>query len=593
MSNIIPDSFISLILSKVDLVDLISSRISLKKKGKNYLACCPFHEEKTPSFSVDPIKQFYHCFGCGVSGDAITFLREIDRLTFVETVEVLAAQLGLQVPIEKEQQPQKQIDITKEIYAVLLVASKFFQLQLREHGNSKNVIKYLKSRGLNGHIAKDFNIGYAPPGWENLKKYILQNTNFTIEHLEQAGLVIKKSTSSYDRFRNRIMFPIKDSRGRVIGFGARAISDEDQPKYLNSPETIVFSKGKELYGLYEAKQFTDKLSKIIVVEGYMDVLALSKENIKNVVAVLGTALTFENIRLLFRIVPEIIFCFDGDLAGRKAAWKALEVCLPNIKAKTKVQFLFLPKNEDPDSYIKKYGKNQFLEYVKKAVTLTDFFFGYLTNQMDLELAEDRAILIARAKALLQQIQDDVLKHIMFARLANLASVDCSFLENNTKKQVNYSQYNKNIKPKNFTQLPKSIAVVALSLLLKYPELINLIYDDLELYQDINISGGKIFFAVVKILKTNTTASFEEISSLLPVELARKFIPDELSNIALFVPKSGVKQEFLGVINKIKLLYDEQKLEILLSKAKREGLSAAEKVQLQQLLLKKEDKSVAE
>lgn len=593
MANLIPESFINTILSRIDIVDVINTRVSLQKKGKNYTARCPFHAEKTPSFTVDQAKQFYHCFGCGASGDAIKFLREIDNLTFVEAIEILASQLGIKVPTEHNVDPKKE-NAAKEIYEVLAVATEFFKLQLKNHSASKNAIEYLKSRGLTGSIAKAFNIGYAPPGWENLKQYVLKNTTFTAKHLEQAGLLITKGNSSYDRFRNRIMFPILDRKGRIIGFGGRVITATEEPKYLNSPETIVFNKGRELYGLYEAKLLSDALTKLIVVEGYMDVLALSQANINNVVAILGTALTSENIKLLFQLVPEIIFCFDADNAGRKAAWRALEICLPNIKPNVRVCFLFLPEAEDPDSYIRKYGRAKFLEQIKRAVSLADFFFRHLANQMDLELTEDRAAFAVRARELLQQIPDGVFKHMMFDRLANLAGLDRAFLELGTEQKYPYTQKNKQFDNKPSTQLPKSPIVLALALLLMYPELIDLLKDDdIEHYKNVTLPGAKLFFSVANILKEKPKASFSEISAILPSDIAKRFVPEELQSFAVFVPKAGVEKEFLGIIIKIKMLYDEQMLDTLLSKAKIEGLSAAEKVQLQQLLLKKDVKYVAE
>lgn len=597
MANSIPDDFIATLLNKVDIVDLIGSRVALQKKGKHYLAKCPFHLEKTPSFSVDPEKQFYHCFGCGVGGDAINFIKELDRVSFVEAVELLAAHVGLTIPqtnadlIVKEQ-------ATAEIYAVLATAAKFFQMQLKAHAAKTAVIDYLKARGLDGKIAKRFNLGYAPAGWDNLKRHILSSTAFTIEHLLQAGLVIKKenSSSTYDRFRNRIMFPIKDRRGRIVGFGGRVLTAQEEPKYLNSPETMVFNKGRELYGLYEARQVTKSLASIIVVEGYMDVLALAQQNIANVVAILGTALTFENIKLLFRIVPEIIFCFDADQAGFKAAWKALEVCLPNVRADIKVSFLFLPEAEDPDSYIRKYGRDKFLEQLKRAVTLADFFFRHLTKQMDLESTEDRANLVVRARELLQQIPDEVYKHMLFARLANLTSLDCAFLENVSTKtsQQNSSYKSKSVVKRPKMQLPKSPATIALALLLMYPQLITLLENfDIELYQKMELPGFKLFFAVATILKAKPNATVAEISAMLPSAIAKHFVPEELKANALFVPKVGIEKEFLGIIHKIKLLYDEQLLEALLLKAKTDGLTAAEKVQVQQLLITKNVSFIAE
>ena len=593
MTNLISDSFINSLLARVDIVDVINTRVALQKKGKNYTACCPFHAEKTPSFSVDQQKQFYHCFGCGVSGDAIKFLREIDHLTFVEAIEVLASQLGIKVPTSNNNLDPKEY-VAKEIYEVLSIAAEFFQMQLKKHVTAKSAVDYLKARGLDGITAKNFNIGYAPPGWENLKQYVLTHTSFTLQHLEQAGLLITKDTSSYDRFRNRIMFPIRDRKGRVIGFGGRVMTADEEPKYLNSPETAVFNKGKELYGLWETKKFPDQLTKLIVVEGYMDVVALAQAGINNVVAILGTALTSVNIKLLFRLVPEIIFCFDADNAGRKAAWRALEICLPNIKSNVKVNFLFLPEAEDPDSYIRKHGKDKFLEQVERAVSLADFLFRHLANQMDLELTEDRAAFAVRARELLQQIPDGVLKHMMFDRLADLAGLDRAFLAADLKSEYFYAPRNRQYNQKMSTQSPKSPMIFALALLLMHRELIILLKDDeLEHCIDVDLPGAELFFAVVGILKETPNATFAEISAILPADIAKRFAPEELGGLALFVPKAGVEKEFLGIIAKIKTLYDDQKLGVLLAKAKSEGLLATDKVQLQQLLLKKDIKYVAE
>jgi DNA primase len=592
MAKLIPENFINNLLARIDLVDLINARVPLQKKGKNYTARCPFHAEKTPSFSVDPAKQFYHCFGCGASGDAIKFLRTIDNLTFVEAVEILAASQGLQLPTESN--TEKQAPVAKEIYEVLAVAAKFYSQQLKTHPAAKAVIAYLQARGLSGHTAKKFNLGYAPPGWENLKQYVLQHTGFTLAHLEQAGLLITKANSAYDRFRHRVMFPIYNRKGQVIGFGGRVITPTEEPKYLNSPETVVFNKGKELYGLHEARLHSDKLTKLIVVEGYMDVLALSQANINNVIAILGTALTIENIKLLFRLVPEIIFCFDADSAGQKAAWKALELCLPLLKPTVKVYFLFLPEPEDPDSYLRKYGKDKFLEQINRAVSLADYFFSHLTHQMDLELTEDRAAFAGHARELLQQIPDGVFKHMMFDRLANLASIDRAFLEaefpvnqNKTHENNYFKKQTLNKKPGSW-QLPKSPAIFAVALLLKYPELINLLpNDDIEHYKNVALPGAELFFSLASILKIKPQVSFAEIKALLPPSIAKRFVPEELSNLASLVPKTGIEQEFLGIMLKIKALAAEQNLETLLNKAKITELSAKEKVQLQQLLLAKD------
>ncbi len=353
MAGLIPQSFIDDLLNRSDIVEVVGSRIQLKKAGKNYTARCPFHNEKTPSFSVSPDKQFYYCFGCGAGGNALGFIMDHDHLDFPQAVEELARRAGLEVPREdsgRGHKPRQPVD--SPLYPLLAAAADFYRQALKSHPARKAAVDYLKGRGLSGVIARDFGLGFAPPGWDNLLKH-LGGDALQQKALIDAGLLIENAESGkrYDRFRDRVMFPIRDSRGRVIAFGGRVLGD-DKPKYLNSPETPVFHKGQELYGLYEARQANRDLDEIIVVEGYMDVIALAQQGLRNAVATLGTATSEEHLKRLFRLVPSVLFCFDGDSAGRKAAWRALEATLPNLQDGRRARFLFLPEGEDPDSLVR-------------------------------------------------------------------------------------------------------------------------------------------------------------------------------------------------------------------------------------------------
>lgn len=396
----IPRSFIEDLLARSDIVQVINQRVPLKKAGATYKACCPFHDEKTPSFNVNPQKQFYHCFGCGASGDAIKFLTEYDGLSFVEAVETLAAMNGMEVPREKLTPKQaEQQQRTRDLYDVTYAAAKFYRQQLKSHPAAQAAKEYLKNRGLTAEIAKEFVIGLAPPGWDSLVSGLKSDTLMKKQLVETGMLIQKDDGSTYDRFRNRIMFPIRDGRGRVIAFGGRVMSPEDQPKYLNSPETPIFHKTYTLYGLFEMRQARQNPDHILVVEGYMDVVSLAQFDVRNAVATLGTAITAEHLETLFRQVNEVVFCFDGDEAGKKAAWKALELALPMMQSTRAVKFLFLDQGEDPDSTVRKEGMGGFQKRVKAAMPLSEFLFKGLQGKLSLPVssAEGQQQLIALAK----------------------------------------------------------------------------------------------------------------------------------------------------------------------------------------------------
>lgn len=416
MAGLIPQSFIDDLLDRIDIVDVVDPRVKLKKTGKNYSACCPFHDEKTPSFTVSPDKQFYYCFGCGASGTALSFILEHDRLNFPDAVEELAKMAGVEVPREARDDSPKHKE-RKSLYQLLEKTDQHFRQQLRQSPAKQHAVNYLQLRGLSGEIARDFGVGYAPPGWDNLLK-ALGTENESKHLLNEGGMLIERPEDGrcYDRFRNRIMFPIRDVRGRVIGFGGRVLGD-DKPKYLNSPETPVFHKGRELYGLYEARQAYRQLPRLLVVEGYMDVVALAQFGIRYGVATLGTACGEDHLALAFKYTQEVVFCFDGDEAGRKAARRALENSLPAMLDGRQVKFLFLPDGEDPDTLIRQVGTDKFTRMIEMAVPLEDFLFDSVADGIDIQSMEGRARLSKRAAPLLHKLPAGVFRELMFANLA--------------------------------------------------------------------------------------------------------------------------------------------------------------------------------
>jgi len=458
MAGKIPQNFIDELLTRSDIVELINHRVPLKKAGREYQACCPFHDEKTPSFTVSPNKQFYHCFGCGAHGSALSFLMEYDRLSFPEAIEELASSQGIEVPREAgfDQGPDH-----RPIYDILEKSATYFTQQLRQHADSARAIAYLKQRGLSGEIAASFRLGFAPPGWDNLLKKLGDNDN-NIKRLNEAGLISEGDNKRYDRLRDRIIFPIRDGRGRVVGFGGRLLGD-GKPKYLNSPETPVFHKGRELYGLFEARQAHKELEQILVVEGYMDVVALAQFEIRNAVATLGTATTADHLQKLYRASNEVVFCFDGDRAGRDAAWKALKTALPMMKDGRQARFLFLPDGEDPDTLVRKIGTQAFIEEVRNAQPLSNFLFAKLEAKVDTQSIDGLARLAELAKPLLGQLPQGTFRQMMEQalekRIGLKASIPSAPAEN--KRPA--------LKPRK--QQPGTMPPVrrAVALILQYPE----------------------------------------------------------------------------------------------------------------------------
>ena len=406
----IPESYIQELLHRVDVVDLIDGYVPLKKAGANFAACCPFHSEKSPSFTVSPTKQFYHCFGCGAHGSAISFLMEYSGLGFIDAIKELSGRVGLQVP-EDEGRRQHEGPKVTALTEVMARAAKYYYEQLKGSGKA---IDYLKGRGVSGEIAQKFGIGYAPDGWQNLGAAF---DDYTIAELQVAGLVIKNEQGRlYDRFRDRVMFPIMNQKGEVIAFGGRVMG-EGEPKYLNSPETPLFEKGREVFGLPQARAALRAKDAAIVVEGYMDVVALAQHGVGNAVATLGTATTATHVQKLLRQVDRIVYCFDGDNAGRKAAWRALENSLEALPEQKSIGFVFLPDGEDPDSFVRSQGMEAFERMITQATPLSDFLLRELATHCDLTSAEGKAKLVAEAKPLLGRLQTPLLRLQLVKRLA--------------------------------------------------------------------------------------------------------------------------------------------------------------------------------
>ncbi len=410
MSGLIPQHFIDDLIARADIVEVLGTRIPLKKAGREYKAVCPFHGEKTPSFTVSPAKGFYHCFGCGAHGTALGFLMEYDHLSFPDAVESLAHILGVQVPRDETERPARRHD---ELLELMTQAERYFQAQLKQH---EAAVDYLKARRIDGATAKRFGLGFAPEGWSRLLDKF-GTSREAIDRLLAAGLIIRKDTGShYDRFRDRLMFPIHDTRGRTIGFGGRVLRNEE-PKYLNSPETVLFHKGSELYGLFEAQQALRNIERLVVVEGYMDVIGLARHGIDFAVATLGTATTEDHLKRLFRVSDDILFCFDGDRAGRAAAWRALETALPLVREGRQIRFVFLPEDQDPDSFVQDQGAQGFEDALERGTVLSEFLVDELAAQVDMGSVDGRARMAELARPLVTRIPPGVYRELLLSRLA--------------------------------------------------------------------------------------------------------------------------------------------------------------------------------
>lgn len=571
MAGKIPREFIDELINRVDIVELVDSYHPLKKAGRNFVACCPFHDEKSPSFNVIPHKQFYYCFGCGASGNAISFLLEYERLSFPEAVHLLADKVGMEIPEEVaiNQQYANKVD---HLFSLMQDVSQFYQQQLRQHPSRQLAVDYLKRRGMSGHIAKSYELGYAPAGWDNLLKQFKRHK----QHLTTTGMLIEKDNGKcYDRFRERVMFPIRDRRGRIIGFGGRVLGD-DQPKYLNSPETPIFHKGQELYGLYQVLQQQRQVDQFLIVEGYMDVLALAEHSINFAVATLGTATTQQHMQSLLRYSPTVTFCFDGDKAGKAAAWRALETSLQCLQNGVTINFMFLPQGEDPDSLVHKEGQQAFMQRIQQAEALDDYLYRHLQETIDIHSSDGKSRLISAAKPLLQAIPDKAYRHLLTEKLARLVRIASERLEpmlNAVEKPASH----KKIQPKqrlNSTQL-------AIALILQEPQILaNLTVSQLDinafddeshlLHELIQFLGANPTFSTAHILEHwRDSPQLGELQSLLQWQQQ--------------IPESGLAAELTGTLQQVQQQDLQHRIQQMLSKAQTGGLSEQERIDLQALI----------
>lgn len=568
----IPQTFIDDLLTRIDIVSVIEQYVKLKKAGADYEACCPFHQEKTPSFKVSPAKQIYHCFGCGVGGNVINFLMEYDHQNFPEAIETLAKHAGVTIPTEVTTEPQQ--NNTSILYTVMEKAANFYQAQLEHNSLAKNALEYLKKRGLNKKTIKQFKIGYAPSGWDNLLRKVNSHPEYQ-KALLATGMLIKKSNNSiYDRFRNRIMFPITDRRGRIIAFGARAINDDDTPKYLNSPETPIFHKGHELYGLYEARQNNRNLTRLLLVEGYMDVIALAQHGINYAVATLGTAMTTSHAQKLFRTCTEIIFCFDGDDAGKKAAWRTLEIILPLLHDDWQAKFVFLPNNEDPDSLIQKIGKTEFEKLMQNAESLSSFLFSHLSKQINLQQIDGRAHLAKSVMSYVKLMPNNVRKEMIIEALAKQINLSVEKLRSYiTDNQPAYSHSTTDSKA------IYSPVRIAITLLLQNPQLINQIDRELPI---LDLPGMTLLHELYSLLK-----KYPQLTTGAILERWRN-TPEyphlhKLSSHKHLLEGQDLTSEFCDIIEKLHSQTTEEAINQLIAKANTSNLTENEKKQLQNLL----------
>ncbi|MFC1748328.1 DNA primase [Pseudomonadota bacterium] len=584
MAGRIPQQFIDDLLNRVDIVDIIDSRVPLRKAGRDYQARCPFHEEKSPSFTVSQNKQFYHCFGCGAHGTAISFLMEYEHMEFIEALKELAHKTGVQLPETENKHSEKKPD--NDLYEIMQQAASFYRQQLGSHSSSEAARDYLKNRGLTSDIAKEFSIGFAPPGWDNLLKALSQSKQIE-DSLVSTGMTVRKEDGrSYDRFRNRITFPIRDKRGRVIAFGGRVIDDNDNPKYLNSPESPLFHKGRELYGLYEARQALRNIEQLLIVEGYMDVVALAQHGIRYAVATLGTALTSDHVTPLFRTAPEAIFCFDGDRAGRDAAWKALDIMLPEIKDGRTARFMFLPDGEDPDTLVRKIGHDSFEQQVRSATPLSTFLLDNLLQHVDMGAIDGKARLVDLARPKLAKITNTIFKHMLIKELAARINMNAgeltSLLGEKTTKNRQQPTPRHNKQQKESRKL--SPVRTAITLLLNHPQLAKNIKHPQQLLT-LEEPGIRLLVQLLELIQHTPHINCGTILEHWRDNPEGKHL-GKLARATITTPEDGQAAEFEGALNLLHKQCIEQEYTQLLRKGETIPLTTDEKRKLIELQAKK-------
>ncbi|MBS1206507.1 MAG: dnaG [Proteobacteria bacterium] len=574
MAGRIPRVFINDLLARTDIVDLIDARVKLKKQGKNYHACCPFHNEKTPSFTVNGEKQFYHCFGCGAHGNALDFLMNYDKLEFVESVEELAAMHNLEVPFEAGSGPSLiERHQRQTLYQLMDGLNAFYQQSLTQPA-AEPARQYLTRRGLSSEIIARFAIGYAPPGWDNVLKRFGGNSENRKSLIDAGMLVTNDQGRSYDRFRERVMFPIRDKRGRVIGFGGRVLGN-DTPKYLNSPETDIFHKGRQLYGLYEAQLDNDEPQRLLVVEGYMDVVALAQYGINYAVASLGTSTTADHIQLLFRVTKNVICCYDGDRAGRDAAWRALETALPYMNDGRQLRFMFLPDGEDPDTLVRKEGKAAFEARMEQAQPLSTFLFNSLLPQADLTTPDGTTQLAALALPLINQVPGETLRIQLRQLLGNKIGIfDDAQLDRLMPKQAENSAL------RTAPQLKRTTMRILIGLLIQNPELASAV-PSLEGLDQSRLPGLGLFAELV-----NTCLSQPGLTTGQLLEHYRgtkeAATLEKLSMWDDIADKEIAEKAFTDSLNHMFDSMLERRQEELIARDRTHGLSSEERRELWQL-----------
>jgi DNA primase len=596
MAGRIPQTFINEMLARADIVDIIERRITLKKSGKNYSACCPFHNEKTPSFSVSPDKQFYYCFGCGASGNALTFIMEYEGQEFVAAIEDLAQTMGLEVPRESFDGPKAPSH--EHLYRLMSDVSAHYQHQLKNNPAAKSAIDYLKKRGLSGEVAKRYGIGYAPDEWQNLLKLKTDSDDLTLDLIDTGMMIKNDKGHTYDRFRDRVMFPIRNRRGHTIGFGGRII-DNGEPKYLNSPETKLFHKGQELYGLYEMRKELRSIKQVLIVEGYMDVVALAQFGINNATATLGTATSSEHLQTLFRLCSKVVFCFDGDKAGKAAALRALQNALPLMREAREIRIMFLPDGEDPDSMVRKVGADSFKHEVEQAITLFDYLIEHLTAQVDMNTFEGPARLIHLAKPFSQAIIDPILKTRFDQKLAHLAGLTELQVAQATEgkpaetKVPNYESSSKVIKTRSSDPAsrnkPAAVAEVpsktpfrrAIALLLQQPDALPAA--DIGWIKEVDEPGAAIFHQIATIISNNDAATTGMLIENWRGQ-AEEVHLIKLANMDLIINSEQIPAELADILCRLEKEMVIDKWDQLIEKSKVHPLTPEEKTRLKALQL---------
>lgn len=568
MAGLIPRPFIDELLNHTDLVEFIDGYVPLKKRGTSHTACCPFHQEKTPSFHVITKKQFYHCFGCGASGNAISFAMNYLHQNFAEAVETLATRLGLQVPREGR---SEKTQTSQSLYQFLNQVARAYQKNLKTSGQT--AIAYLKQRQISGEIAHRFQIGYASPGWQTLESVFKQNKH---ELIATGMSIVKDDGKTYDRFRQRIMFPIHDRHGRIIGFGGRAIDATQKPKYLNSPETTIFQKSRELYGLHQAIQQGHSPSNILVVEGYMDVIALAQHGLTHVVATLGTATSTYHIQLLIKYTQHIIFCFDGDHAGKQAAWRALENSLPHLNTGLEVSFIFLPEGHDPDSLIREEGHAAFLHRTEQAMPLHRFFIDTLTRDIDVSRLAGKSQLINAAKSHLNNMPDGPYRQLLFHDLARITHMDPHRIHQliDNRKPLEVEQH----PAQHITRTPIR---TGMALLLQHPDIYKTCaaHCSPEMLDDQKQGPLKTLMQQIAENPTINTAQLIELWRESPLF-------DSLTKLAMWdhqVPENALTKEFIDIVLFLSKQTREKHIQYLLEKAHQQSLTTEERLDLQNRL----------